>query len=64
MHGIIARALDEMQFVVTQIENRLIAIAHRAIALDPLDEPLSTLAVVAGTPRGQQVAILSTAGVL
>ena len=39
-------------------------IAHRAAPLDPLDEPLSTLAVVAGTPRGQQVAILSTAGVL
>ena len=41
-----------------------VGIAHRAVALDPLDEPLSTLAVVAGTPRGQQVAILSTAGVL
>ena len=33
-------------------------IAHRAAPLDPLDEPLSTPAVVAGTPRGRQVAIL------
>ena len=45
------------------IRKYLIAIAHRAVALDPLDEPLSTPAVVAGTPRGRQVAILSTAGV-
>ena len=40
------------------IRTYLIAIAHRAAALDPLDEPLSTPAVVAGTPRGRQVAIL------
>ena len=46
------------------IRTYLIAIAHRAVPLDPLDEPLSTRAVVAVTPRGRQVAILSTAGVL
>ena len=40
------------------------AIAHRAAPLDPLDEPLSTPAVVPVTPPGRQVAILSTAGVL
>ena len=40
------------------------AIAHRAVPLDPLDEPLSTPAVVPVTPPGRQVAILSTTGVL
>ena len=45
------------------IRKYVFRIAHHAAPLDPLDEPLSTPAVAAGTPRGRQVAILSTAGV-
>ena len=55
---------DLLGRVTRPIRKYRMTIAHRAAPLDPLDEPLSTLAVAAGTRRGRQVAILSTAGVL
>ena len=44
--------------------SHLTAIAHRAVPVDPLDEPLSTPAVAGVTPYGRHMSILPPGGVV